>query len=160
VDDDRAPQLVEKKGEEGERPALPADTGIGLELTLPPGPPLIVHAAPERLGQLFGNVLDNALSFSPPGSAVTIELEKEGGFARVRVDDQGPGIPAAHRERIFARFFTWRPGLAAGEEARERHTGLGLAISKAIAECYGGSIRAGERPGGGARIEVRLPGRG
>jgi two-component system sensor histidine kinase ChvG len=138
---------------------LPTETGITLDLHLPQGSP-VVHAAPERLGQLFGNVLDNALSFSPPGGTVTIELAadpSEEGFARVRIDDEGPGIPEAHRERIFDRFFSWRPAPSAEEESRERHAGLGLAIARAIAEGYGGAIRAGERPGGGARVEVRLP---
>jgi len=110
---------------------------------------------PRALPQLLGNVLDNALSFSPPGGAVKVELAREEGFARVRVDDQGPGIPEAHRERIFDRFFSWRPS-----EGKEGHSGLGLAIARAIAEGYGGSIRAGERPGGGARLEVRLPASG
>jgi two-component system sensor histidine kinase ChvG len=131
---------------------LRAGAGIALALTLPAGPRLFVHAAPERLAQLLGNVLDNALSFSPAGGTVKVELAREEGFARLRVDDQGPGIPEVHRERIFDRFFSWRPG-----EGKEGHSGLGLAIARAIAEGYGGSIRAGERPGGGARLEVRLP---
>jgi two-component system sensor histidine kinase ChvG len=137
--------------------ALPAGDGATLKLTLPPGAPPIVHASPDRLGQLFGNVLDNALSFSPPGGTVTVELTHEEDFACVRIDDQGPGIPEAHRERIFDRFFSWRPDSSPAEEGRERHTGLGLAIARAIAEGYGGTIRAGARPGGGARVEVRVP---
>ncbi|HEV7518912.1 MAG TPA: ATP-binding protein [Thermoanaerobaculia bacterium] len=136
---------------------LRAGDGIALSLALPAGPPLVVHASPERLAQLFGNVLDNASSFSPPGGTVRVELAPEEGFVRVRVDDQGPGIPEVHRERIFDRFFSWRPGQDGG---REGHTGLGLAIARAIAEGYGGSIRAGEGPGGGARLEVRLPASG
>jgi len=114
--------------------------------------PLVVQASPERLAQLFDNVLDNARSFSPPGGTVTVELAREPGFARIRVDDQGPGIPEAHRERIFDLFFSYRPG-----EERGGHSGLGLAIARAIAEGYGGSIAAGPRSGGGARFEIRLP---
>jgi two-component system sensor histidine kinase ChvG len=133
---------------------LRAGAGITLNLVLPPGPPLIVHASPDRLAQLLGNVLDNALSFSPQEGMVNVELARvaEEGFARIRVDDEGPGIPKAHRERIFDRFFSWRPG-----EGKGGHSGLGLAISRAIAEGYGGMIQAGERPGGGTRLEVRLP---
>jgi two-component system, OmpR family, sensor histidine kinase ChvG len=119
------------------------------------GEPAVVRASPERLAQLVGNVLDNALSFSPPGGTVTIDLAREGTFARLRVADQGPGIPEAHRERIFDRFFSWRP--AGG---KDEHSGLGLAIARAIAEGYGGSIAAvaaSASPGGGARFEIRLP---
>ena len=76
-----------------------------------------------------------------------------GGWAVVRVDDQGPGMPPAHLERVFDRFFTWRPGEAKGTS----HAGLGLAICRALAEGYGGTITAAHRPDGGARFEVRLP---
>jgi two-component system sensor histidine kinase ChvG len=128
----------------------------GPQITLAtPGTALIAHASPERLAQLIGNVLDNARSFSPPGGTITVELAREDGGARIRVDDQGPGIPEAHRERIFDRFFSYRPG-----EERGRHAGLGLAIARAIAEGYGGSIAvipAAAGPGGGTRFEIRLP---
>lgn len=128
-------------------------TGARIALRAPAGP---VHAvaAPERLEQVFENLLDNAVGFSPPGSEVTVELSAEPEAAVVTVDDQGPGIPEEHRERIFDRFFTWRPG---EPQARNGHTGLGLAIVKAIAEGYGGSVSVRNRPEGGARFEVRLP---
>jgi two-component system sensor histidine kinase ChvG len=72
----------------------------------------------------------------------------------VRIEDQGPGIPETHLDRIFDRFFTYRPG---EPHARDGHTGLGLAIAKAIVEGYGGAIRAENRGEGGARFEVVLP---
>jgi two-component system sensor histidine kinase ChvG len=121
---------------------------FALSLPLPSAAPLVVHASPDRLAQL----LDNARSFSPPGGTITVDLARDDGFARVRVDDQGPGIPEAHRERIFDRFFSYRPGEEKGE-----HAGLGLAIARAIAEGYGGAIAAAAGPGGGARLEIRLP---
>jgi two-component system sensor histidine kinase ChvG len=71
----------------------------------------------------------------------------------VRVDDRGPGIPDAHVRRVFERFFTYRPA-----EGRGDHAGLGLAIAKQIVESYAGSITASNRPGGGARFEISLPG--
>lgn len=114
--------------------------------------PVRVSASPERLTQVLGNVLDNAASFSPPGGTVAVTLDREDGAARVTVEDQGPGIPDAHLDRIFERFFSYRPG-----EARNGHTGLGLAIVKAIVEGYGGSVAAHNRPEGGARFEIRLP---
>jgi two-component system sensor histidine kinase ChvG len=141
-------ELVEsarlRTGENGPR--------ITLSLPLPPATPIVVHASPERLAQLIGNVLHNARSFSPPGGTITVDLAREDDFARVRVDDPGPGIPEAHRERIFDRFFSYRPG-----EERGEHAGLGLAIARAIAEGYGGTIAAGASPDAGARFEVRLP---
>ena len=128
-------------------------TGVRVELRAPAGP---VHtaASPERLEQVFENLLDNAIGFSPPGGEVTVELAAEPETAVVAVADSGPGIPEEHRERIFDRFFTWRPD---EPHARNGHTGLGLAIVKAIVEGYGGSVSVGNRPEGGARFEVRLP---
>ena len=129
--------------------------GIGISLRSP-ARPVFVNASPERLAQVFENLLDNARSFSPPGGTVTVSLDTGDGIATVQVEDQGPGIPETHLGRIFDRFFTYRPG---EPHARDGHTGLGLAIAKAIVEGYGGTITAGNRPEGGARFEVRLPGR-
>jgi len=120
-----------------------------------PGGPLPVRASPERLFQVFENLLDNARSFSPAGGTVTVTLERRNGTAAVRIDDEGPGIPETHLDRIFDRFFTYRPG---EPDARDGHTGLGLAIAKAIVEGYGGVVRAGNRAVGGAGFEVVLPG--
>jgi two-component system, OmpR family, sensor histidine kinase ChvG len=120
-----------------------------------PGP-VRVRARSERLLQVFENLLDNALSFSPAEGTVTVTLATNG-TASVRIEDQGPGIPESHLDRIFDRFFTYRPD---EPRARDGHTGLGLAIAKAIVEGYGGTVTAGNRKGGGARFEVRLPGGG
>ncbi len=121
-----------------------------------PGVPIRVRARSERLLQVFENLLDNALGFSPAGGTVTVTLAANG-FASVRIEDQGPGIPESNLDRIFDRFFTYRPD---EPHARDGHTGLGLAIVKAIVEGYGGTVTAGNREGGGARFEVRLPGGG
>ncbi len=127
-----------------------AGTGISLRS---PAHPVIVNASPERLSQVFVNLLDNARSFSPPGGTVAVVLNAWDGIATVQVEDEGPGIPETHLGKIFDRFFTYRPG---EPRARDGHTGLGLAIAKAIVEGYGGTITAGNRPEGGARFEVRL----
>lgn len=125
---------------------------IGIDLTLP-AEPVRVTASADRLVQAFGNVLQNAISFSPAGSRVAITLRAEESEAVMVVEDEGPGIPPEHLDRIFARFFTWRPGADADPRA---HDGLGLSISRAIIEGYGGTITAanGSR---GARLEIRLP---
>ena len=71
----------------------------------------------------------------------------------VRVQDEGPGIPAEHFGRIFSRFFTYRPG----ESNSNDHTGLGLALVRAIVESYGGSVQARARKDGGSEFIVTLP---
>ncbi len=128
-------------------------TGVSIALRSP-AEPVHTAATPERLEQVFENLVDNAVGFSPPGGEVMVELRPEGDSTVVTVNDQGPGIPEEHREKIFDRFFTWRP---AEPHARDGHTGLGLAIVKAIVEGYGGSVSVRNRPEGGARFEVRLP---
>jgi two-component system sensor histidine kinase ChvG len=119
-----------------------------------PDRPVYALGAPDRLAQIFENLLDNAVGFSPPGGEVIVEMTAEPDAAVVSVADGGPGIPDEHRERIFDRFFTWRPHQP---QARGGHTGLGLAIVKAVTEGYGGSVTARNRTEGGSRFEVRLP---
>lgn len=114
---------------------------------------LVVDASEDRLTQVFENILDNAASFAPAGSVVTVALERETDFATVVVSDSGPGIPEANLARIFDRFFTHRPDASRHDTG---HTGLGLAIVKRIVEGYGGSVSAANRETGAA-FSVRLP---
>ena len=115
--------------------------------------PTVVQASEDRLLQVFENLLDNAVSFTPDGKRITIAISREDKHAIVSVRDEGPGIPQENLGRIFDRFFTYRPD----EQKRQRHTGLGLSIVKAIVEGYGGSVTAKNNPEGGAAFEVRLP---
>lgn len=114
---------------------------------------LVVEGSEDRLTQVFENVLDNAVSFSPPGGTVRIDVRAANGSVLTRVADEGPGIPEKHIQKIFDRFFTYRPTAPPRDG---RHTGLGLAIVKAIVEGYGGSIEAanGAR---GAVFQITLP---
>ena len=152
----------------GTGPADPAETARriaesfrrrspgGLRFSVAAGPgDHRVGVPPERLAQVLENLLDNAAGFSPPGGVVEVAVVREGGETVIAVSDDGPGIPAEHRERVFDRFFSWRPQGDAGG----RHAGLGLSIVKAIVEGCGGSVRAGARRDGavGARVEARLP---
>lgn len=121
---------------------------------LPSGGPLVVEASPERLTEVFENILDNAVSFSPPGATVRIELARRDGAAMATVSDEGPGIPEGSQELIFSRFYSYRPGKTKSEDG---HTGLGLALVKAIVEGYGGTVTASNRSEGGARFSVLLP---
>lgn len=118
-----------------------------------PGPAPV--AGDERwLCQLLGNLLDNALDFTPPGGTVDLEVGDAGGFLRLSVSDTGPGIPEASLERVFERFFQAEPA----RTRRPGHgSGLGLAVAAWITEAHGGRIRAANRPAGGARLEVDLP---
>jgi two-component system sensor histidine kinase ChvG len=130
---------------------------VGFELrdALPPG--AIVEGRGERLGQVFRNLIDNAVSFSPDGGRVTVTAagagSPRGPIARVTVEDEGPGIPEANLESIFDRFYTERPGENFG-----RNSGLGLSIARQITANAGGRIFAENREGGrGARLVVELP---
>jgi len=111
-----------------------------------------VMASRERLGQVVDNVLSNAIGFSPAGGRVTIALDVVDRQARMAVEDEGPGMPDGHLDRIFDRFFSYRPG----DPARE-HVGLGLAIARQIVESYGGRVTASNRVPRGARFEIVLP---
>jgi two-component system sensor histidine kinase ChvG len=120
---------------------------------------LIVQGLEDRLGQVFRNVIANAVSFSPPGGAIRIAASRLGGTVEARIEDEGPGIPDGGLEHIFERFYSARPE---GEKFGT-HSGLGLSISKQIVEAHGGTIRAENRgdAGGevaGARFIIRLPG--
>jgi len=129
-------------------------------LTLPPESEiLIVQGIEGRLGQVFRNLIDNALSFSPDGAVVTISAEKDQSARvwKVIVEDQGPGIPDAKLSAIFDRFYSERPE----GEAFGRHSGLGLSIAKQIVDAHRGEIYAeniidetGARKG--ARFTVEL----
>ena len=118
-----------------------------------PSTRVCVRASPDRIAQIFENLLDNAASFAPDGSAVAVVMAVDGPACSVRVEDRGPGFPPGHVERVFDRFFSYRPD----DDGRREHMGLGLSIARAIVEGYGGSIAAANRDGGGASVYVRLP---
>ncbi|HSP14676.1 MAG TPA: ATP-binding protein [Thermoanaerobaculia bacterium] len=142
---------------------------VSFVLELTPAP-LNVNAQEDRLIQVFENVLDNAVSFTPPGGQIGIATSAGDKQGVVTIRDRGPGIPEENLDKIFDRFFTYRPD----EQKNVRHTGLGLSIVKAIVEGYGGSVRAANArngapasagggpaeagaPSSGALLEVRLP---
>ena len=122
--------------------------------------PLTMSGIEGRLAQVFVNLIDNALSFSPEGAEIRVAARRrpEGGI-RVTVEDQGPGVPDESLQSVFERFYSQRPEA----ERFGDHSGLGLSISRQITEAHGGAIRAeniGERgdPRRGARFVVDLPG--
>ena len=115
-----------------------------------------VMGKPDRLARAINNIIDNAVSFSPPGGLVEIAAARVGDEVRIRIDDEGPGVPPEAREAIFNRFHSVRPE---GEEFG-RHSGLGLAIAQAIVEGHDGEIDVQDRDDApsGARFTIRLAG--
>ncbi|MBV8079349.1 MAG: hypothetical protein JO186_03105 [Actinobacteria bacterium] len=108
---------------------------------------------PERLSQATGNLISNALKFTPAGGTVAVRVFSEDGRAILEVDDSGIGIPPDEQQRLFERFFR---SVSATEQAIPG-TGLGLVITKAIAEAHGGRVSVRSQPGEGSCFRVELP---
>jgi heavy metal sensor kinase len=114
---------------------------------------LIVPVDRLVLREALTNVVDNAIKYSPPGSTIAVRVAPADHQLVIAVADEGPGVPAEHRERIFDRFFRM-------DESRTRDgggAGLGLAIAKWAVELHGGRITVDARPEGGSDFQIRLP---
>ena len=119
---------------------------------------LTVSGIEGRLGQVFRNLFNNAISFSPPGGIIRLAVMREKSWLEITISDQGPGLPEDRLEAIFDRFYSERPR---GEKFGT-HSGLGLSISRQIVEAHDGTIRAENRRDdqgriAGARFTVSLP---
>jgi two-component system sensor histidine kinase KdpD len=121
-----------------------------VEVVLPPDLPP-VHVDATLIVQTFVNLLDNVAKYTPSGTRVHISARVDDEVVRVTVDDEGPGLPPAERERLFDKF------QRGTDEGTVVGAGLGLAICRAILRAHGGDIEAGDRPGGGARFQFTLP---
>ncbi len=114
---------------------------------------LRVIADEPRTIQALGNMLDNAVKYSPDGSKIEIECHRKEGLLEISVTDQGPGIAAEHLPRLFERFYR-------ADKSRSRElggTGLGLAIAKHIVELQGGKVGVESELGRGSRFWLALP---
>jgi two-component system, OmpR family, sensor kinase len=114
---------------------------------------LEIEGDPDQLRQLLLILLDNAFAYTPLGKTVTLRTSSEGGFARIDVIDEGPGMTEEQVNRIFDRFYR-------GSEARNggaTGAGLGLAIARWIADCHAGHISAYSAPDAGTRMTIRIP---
>lgn len=119
--------------------------------------PVLALGQAGRLAQVFDNLIANALSFSPESKFVTVTVEAHDDFAKIMVDDEGPGIPESRLEKIFDRFYSERPV----SEGFGMHSGLGLSIARQIVGSHGGTIHAENRKNEegrviGARFIVKL----
>ncbi len=127
-----------------------AAASVTLDAAIPTGLPLVNMDA-LQLVQVFRNLIQNALAFSPEGAAVRVEAarDRDGAHEQVRVEvlDRGPGFAPDELTKVFEPFFSRRAG----------GTGLGLAIVRRLVEQHGGTVLATNRPDGGARLVVRLP---
>jgi two-component system sensor histidine kinase BaeS len=112
--------------------------------------PIAVDGDPDRLRQVLGNLLSNALRFTPEGGPVEVHVTADGPDAVLAVTDSGPGIPEGELPRVFDRFFR-------GSRSRGDGSGIGLAVVRELVAAHGGAVSAANAPGGGARFEVRLP---
>jgi signal transduction histidine kinase len=119
------------------------------------GEVLPVRAVPEAVLQVLGNLLDNAAKHAPDKAAIRVQARRVGALAVVAVQDNGPGVPEADRERIFERFTM----LDSGATRQAGGVGLGLYIARQLAQAQGGELLLADPtpPGTGARFELRLP---
>ena len=141
--------------------ALAAEAGHTARVAHPDHPiaieaagPLLVRVDPLAISRILGNLLDNAAAYSPQAGTIRLMARRDGGQALVVVQDQGPGIPLADRDRIFQRHVRLHPRSA----SHSGGLGLGLYIARRLATAHRGQLQLSDPPGSpGARFELRLP---
>jgi len=129
------------------------DASVRLEVVAPGS--LRVHGSVQFLETVVENLVENALSFSPPGSAVTVRVERGKSNVALVVEDEGPGIPPAMIEQVFERYVSSRKDAKHGGE--DQHFGVGLWIVRRNVEALGGSVTLENCTAGGLRVRVLLP---
>lgn len=143
-----AGELIQSAVDEVSLQAAERQTSIRVDVTSD-----TLIGSEDLLRRAVFNLVENAVKYSPANSDVHVTGYRKDGRFRIEVADQGPGIPAKLRSRIFEPFFRV-------DEARSRQqggTGLGLALVRSIAESHGGAVYAEENPGGGSRFVLELP---
>ena len=134
--------------------AIARARGIALEFTHDEATPVAVHGERESLISMAGNLVENAIKYSPDGGMVKVRVWREASEAVLQVTDEGPGIPPALRERVFDRFFR-------NPDQTQSGSGLGLAIVRSVLEKHGGRIALSDGEGGrGLCATVWLPSSG
>ena len=142
--------LVELCQQAVEEQRMSTERHIDLDV---PAEPVLVLADSERLGQVFQNLLGNALKYSDPQTRVQVTLTRRDGQAQVQVQDQGVGIKSDEVPLIFERFYR----ASTARAGKERGLGLGLAICKEIVERHQGRIWAASEEGQGSTFAFELP---
>ena len=122
---------------------------VTIQSSAPPGLPAIA-ADPRRFQQILGNLVKNAIAFSPAGGTVMIQAKPQPGEVLVGVTDNGPGMPPEDRELVFRRF--WR-----NQSSGSKGSGLGLFIAKTLVEKHGGRIGVDSEPGKGSTFGFTMP---
>jgi two-component system, OmpR family, sensor kinase len=146
----KAPHDLHELARRAARAHQPAATARHIQLTID-GDQLVAAVDGDRLGQVLGNLLDNAIRHSIDHGLVRLEIQQEGGHALISVSDQGPGIPRELRERVFERFSRQDPA------RRRGGAGLGLAICREIVHAHDGRISIADHPPPGATVRITLP---
>jgi signal transduction histidine kinase len=123
------------------------------ELTLSATAGTVIQGDRDRLYQLFFNLIDNAIKYTPEGGKISVESKMENSDAIVRFSDTGPGIPDAALPHVFERFYR----VGADRSVETGGSGLGLSIARMIAESHGGSLDVTSRTGEGSTFTVRIP---
>jgi len=118
---------------------------------LPPGG-VSIHADPAKMHDVIRNLVENAVNYSPDQAAIVLGAARNDGTVQITVADSGPGIPPQDLSRVFERFYR-----VDKSRSRPGGTGLGLAIVKHLVELHGGTVRAENRPEGGATFAITLP---
>lgn len=146
---DMIEQLLEARESRG------ADGTVRIAFARPRRGITVVMGEDIRIERVLTNLLDNAVSFSPPDGVVEISATRSDDEVIIRISDQGPGIPPHERETVFRRFHSARPE----SEGFGKHSGLGLAIARTIIEGHHGSISVDDREDGlqGACFRISLP---
>jgi signal transduction histidine kinase len=131
---------------------VPAAARRDVQLRLTRRGDLAFRGDREAILLALRNLVGNAVAWSPPGEVIEVTIEGHDDCVEVTVDDAGPGVPAAERDRIFQPFHRGRasPGARSGY-------GLGLSLTRTAVEAHGGSVVVDESPSGGARFRLRLP---
>ena len=154
---ERLPELAIVEVDKVVRAALDrcrlAAESANIQITVDPPSGLLLNGDSTLLVTALSNLLDNAVSYSQPGSPVSVSRRLVDSFAEIAVTDRGLGIAAEHQERVFERFFRI-------DQARSRSTGgtgLGLAIVKHVAANHGGAVTLWSKPGTGSTFTLRIP---
>ena len=154
---ERLPELATVEVDEVVREALDrcrlVAESADIRITVDPPSGLLLDGDATLLVTALSNLVDNAVSYSPPGSPVSVSRRLANGFVEIAVTDRGLGIASEHQERVFERFFRI-------DQARSRATGgtgLGLAIVKHVAANHGGDVQLWSKPGTGSTFTLRVP---